>query len=211
MSAENNIYLMQNILGKGLEYTNILKLSVDKTDVKYVASKKVPGNMRNQFSADEYKGNFRIATNEDNNWNHLFILDSSLNLISSVRNMSEIDNIQSVYFDGDIGYIVTYMNTDLLYVLDLSDSKSPKIISGLKIPDYSTYLQPLGNGILLDMEYSQYYTDGIKAALFDISDPYNPKEISSLKLGGVSSYTDIGENHKSILNIPKYSLDFFGK
>jgi len=246
MSAKN-IYLMRaewgDKWGDERYYTGILKLGIDKTNIRHTASKKVPGHMHNQFSADEHKGNLRIATNEWD-WenrkykNHLFVMDENLEIISSVVDMAIDEEIKSVRFDGDIGYIVTFPSAfvttrvvsekkvfiDPLFIIDLSDPKSPEIKAELKIPGYSTYMHPLGDGLLLgvgDDTESQYKTDkngnetdveigfwrtGIKASLFDVSDPYNPVEISVLRLGGASSASDINKNHKCFLNIPKYSM-----
>ena len=216
ISEKNNIYLMMYKWEKGMPtgYTNILKLSVDKTDIKYVASKKIPGWINNQFSSDEYEGNFRIVTTESygmNNYSHLFIFDENLNFISHFMKMPIKGQFKSMCFDGDVGYIITSFNdTDPMFILDLSDPKSPEITAQIKPPFYlqyysKSYLQPLEGGLLLGLYDISGYGN-IKASLFDMSDPYNPKEISVLKLGGYLSYTDIGDNHKSFLNITRYSM-----
>ena len=210
--SENNIYLMQYKWKSGIDYTDILKLSIDKTNIQYVASKKVPGYMLDQFSANEYNGNLRIATIEGNNGNHIFILDNNLNIISSVMNITyNREAIKSVQFDGDRGYIKTYVDTHPLFVLDLSDAQSPKITGKIKNTGYYyPYFQSLGNRLVLEAEADVYggISDDIKVSLLDMSDPYNPKEISTLKLGGKASSTDIGYNHESFLNISRYSMFF---
>ena len=221
MSAEN-IYLMRNTWNAAVIYTDVTKFNIDGADIEYIASTRVPGYMHNQFSADEYKGNLRIATTERSAGNHLFVLDENLAIISSVRNMASGEQIKSVRFDKEMVHMVTFKTIDPLFTIDLSDPGSPEIKSELKIPGYSTYMHPLGDGLLLgvgDDTAVRYATDengtrfesgfwrtGIKASLFDVSDPYNPKETAVLKLGGKSSYTDIDYNHKNFLNIPKYSV-----
>jgi uncharacterized secreted protein with C-terminal beta-propeller domain len=42
-------------------------------------------------------------------------------------------------------YLVTYEQTDPLFVVDIADISAPKIVGELMIPGFSTYLHPMGN------------------------------------------------------------------
>ena len=44
---------------------------------------------------------------------------------------------------------MTFRQIDPLYVLDLSDPANPVLDGELKIPGYSAYLHPVGDGLLL--------------------------------------------------------------
>jgi len=82
------------------------------------------------------------------------------------------------------------LQTDPLYVIDLSTPTSPRIAGELEIPGYSSYLQPLNenfilgigqqidpnnNGGLVSVDSSQAtFTEGAKAELYDVSNPDNP-------------------------------------
>ena len=48
-----------------------------------------------------------------------------------------------------IGFVVTFRQVDPLYTLDLSDPRAPAVVGELKVPGYSAYLHPLGDGLLL--------------------------------------------------------------
>jgi uncharacterized secreted protein with C-terminal beta-propeller domain len=48
--------------------------------------------------------------------------------------------VRSVRYDEDTCYVVTYMNKDPLYEIDLTDVTNPKIVSIYESPGYSTYL-----------------------------------------------------------------------
>ena len=50
---------------------------------------------------------------------------------------------------GDAGYFVTFRQIDPLFSVDLSDPENPKVIGELKIPGFSEYLHPYGDGRLL--------------------------------------------------------------
>ena len=43
---------------------------------------------------------------------------------------------------GDRGYLVTFKKTDPLFVIDLSQPRTPTVLGELVIPGYSDYLHP---------------------------------------------------------------------
>lgn len=207
--SNGNIYVTKNDFYS--EISTIYKFSVNKTIVEYVAKTEVKGRVINQFSMDEYNGNFRVATTQlDNGINNLYIYDETLNEIGKIENLAEGERIYSVRFIGDKGYIVTFKEVDPLFVIDLSDEKSPKVLGELKIPGYSTYLHPydethiIGFGEDTKIEKDAYGNEniiatGVKMALFDITNPTSPKELFSTKIGDSATYSSVLYNHKSLL------------
>lgn len=182
-----------------LERTIIWKVS---PDMKIVATGQVPGRLLNQFSMDEYEGNLRVATTVGNS-NDLYVLDSQLRTIGSVKGFGETERIYAVRFIGEKGYIVTFRQTDPFFVVDLSDPKNPKIAGELKIPGFSSYLHPLGENMILGvgMEESK-----VKLSLFDVSDPENPVEIDRYLLA--ESYSEVIGNHRAFLADEKHQIFF---
>ena len=207
--SNGNIYVTKNDFYS--EISTIYKFSVNKTIVEYVAKTEVKGRVINQFSMDEYNGNFRVATTQlDNGINNLYIYDETLNEIGKIENLAEGERIYSVRFIGDKGYIVTFKEVDPLFVIDLSDETSPKVLGELKIPGYSTYLHPydethiIGFGEDTKIEKDAYGNEniiatGVKMALFDITNPTSPKELFSTKIGDSATYSSVLYNHKSLL------------
>ena len=118
-------------------------------------------------------------------------------------------------FIGDKAYLVTYMNTDPLFVIDLSNEEYPKIMGELKIPGYSTYLHPYDEnhliGIGMDTEEiiqrdnegrvisNWVRTKGMKMCLFDVTDINNPKEIAKTTIGDERTVSAILSNPKALL------------
>jgi len=196
--------------------TAITRFSIDGTKIGFTGGGKVRGTILNQFSMDEYQGNFRIATTgwANASTNSLYVLDSGLNQIGAVENLAPGERIYSVRFMGDKGYIVTFRQIDPLFVLDLADPKNPKVVGELKVPGFSNYLYPVAEDILLGVGQGTqdiYSRDergreivigtrqtGIKFSLFDVSDQGKPKEIQSYVLGDSGSYSEILYNHKAI-------------
>lgn len=48
-----------------------------------------------------------------------------------------------------MAYVVTFRQTDPLFAIDVSDPTRPKVLGELKIPGFSEYLHPVGDGLLL--------------------------------------------------------------
>lgn len=98
------------------------------------------------------------------------------------------ETLRSARFIGDRVYFVTFRTVDPFFVYDLSDPSRPLALGELKIPGFSTWLQPVGNNHLLGIGYdSGGWPRRIKASLFDVSDPRAPREQAVLSLG--ESYT----------------------
>lgn len=193
--------------------TNIYKFAIEESNVKYVATGKVKGRLLNQFSMDEYDGNFRITTTNDEG-NNLYVLDQNMQEVGSVTNLASGEKIYATRFMGDKAYVVTYKTVDPLFVIDLSNPTTPEVLGELKIPGYSSYLHPLGENYLIgfgeDSVEKLYinwegeqdvvaYANGLKMAIFDVSDYSNPKELYSIKIGNRGSYSELLNNHKALL------------
>ncbi len=196
--------------------TAIYKYDLIGKTVKYAGTGSVKGDVLNQFSMDEFDGSFRIATThwtEKGTSNNVFILDKNMNNVGSIENLAPGERIYSVRFSGNTGYVVTFKNMDPLFVLDLSNPANPKVTGELKIPGFSNYLHPVGDGLLLGLGVDTkeiymkdengkeivtgFQSGGLKLSLFDVSDPFNPKEIDTLVIGGSGSYTEAQYNHRA--------------
>lgn len=134
--------------------------------------------------------------------NALYILDSDMNLVSKLTGIAPGEQIYSARFLGDMGYFVTYRNTDPLYSVDLSDPKNPTIVGQLKIPGFSNYLHAYDDGILLgigqDIDPATQVSSGIKLSMFDISDPENVTERNKYVIEN-SEFSPALYDHKAIM------------
>ncbi|TBV88137.1 beta-propeller domain-containing protein [Lysinibacillus sp. OL1] len=207
--------------------TQIFKWNVDGTTLNFVGSTEVKGTVLNQYSMDEYKGNFRIFTTEGNTWNekstsynHLFILDEHLKPLGSVKDMAPGEKIYSARFMGEKAYVVTFKQVDPLFVIDVANPKKPAVLGELKIPGFSNYLHPLddkhliGIGYDTEQRYDSYtkrnftVTTNMKMSLFDVSDFRNPKEQSTVKIGGKGSSSEVQYNPKALFRNKEFN--YFG-
>lgn len=214
---ENNLYIAnsiwddQNQAHRLKDISPILKFNTEiyKIDItsgiKFTAKATVSGAVNNQFSMDEYAGNFRIATTasdeKSNDINKLYVFDSSLKKLGEIEGFAKGESIQAVRFSGNTAYVITYENTDPLFVIDLSNPQKPKIKGSVKISGFSTNLIPISSNQLLGIGYADDntnpYTDGIKFALFDVSNPQKPTVLDSKVIHNATS--EAQDNHKAIL------------
>ncbi|MEX0658018.1 MAG: beta-propeller domain-containing protein [Egibacteraceae bacterium] len=121
--------------------------------------------------------------------------------VGRVEGLGPDERIYAVRFMGDVGYVVTFRETDPLYTLDLSDPADPRVLGELKILGYSAYLHPLGDGLLLGVGQDateQGQVRGTQLSLFDVRDLANPTRIHQTTLEGGSSAVE--HDHRAFLS-----------
>lgn len=204
-------------------YLNILKFAFTENSVNYLASAKADGRLNDNLSMSEYGGYFRIATTcteteqkgsgKDaimtylGETNKLYVFDSKMNQTGIIDGFAKDEQIRSARYIGNYAYVVTFRQTDPLFVINLSDPKNPKIEGEIKLPGFSSYLHPVSKGLLVGIGYDgdEKGTNGnMKVSLFSVADPKNPKELSSVKVGNENNYvsSDVSYSYKSFVNLP---------
>lgn len=187
--------------------TQIHKFDTSNGVPRYVASGEVAGFLLNQFAMDEYAGDLRVAsTTSPGDWwlsdeseSRVTVLRPSadrLNTIGMVDGLGLTERIFAVRFMGDVGYVVTFRQTDPLYVVDLSTPTAPAVVGELKIPGYSAYLHPVGDGRLLGVGQDADETGrvlGTQISLFDVSNPASPQRIDQITME--SGWSQAEGNH----------------
>jgi hypothetical protein len=127
--------------------------------------------------------------------------DGRLVQVGEVAGLGKGERIYAVRFIGDTGFVVTFRQVDPLYTLDLSDPAKPRKVGELKVPGYSAYLHPVGDGLLLGV--GQDATDdgrttGLKLSLFDVSNLAAPVQLDQFAFGS-NSYTEVEDDHHAFL------------
>lgn len=184
--------------------TTIRKVSYKDGELTARAQGKFDGYLNDSFSIDEYEGNLRVVTT-DGDTNAVYVLDKDLEIIGSLEDLAKDERVYSARFMGEIGYFVTFRETDPLFSVDLSDPKKPEIVGELKIPGFSEYLHFYGEnqllGIGMNVDEKTMITDGVKLTMFDISDKTDVKEANTCILENVYS-TEVGYDYKAALVDP---------
>ena len=205
-------------LADELEKTSIHKISIDKEKVEYKNFAEVKGQVLNQFSMDERDGFFRIATTKNKSWSqfidekeadsysNVYILDENLKQVGALEGLAKGERIYSVRFMGKKAYMVTFKQTDPLFIIDLAEPANPKVLGELKIPGFSNYLHPYDENTLIGIgkeitedPSGRVMAGGLKISLFDVSQADKPVELDKYVAGDTGSDSVALYDHKAFL------------
>ncbi len=205
-----------NPQGGSQQSTGIVKFDLNQGNLSFKADTLVEGYIDSQFAIDEYQGDLRVATTsfrEGTSQSNVYVYDERLKQIGSVENLAPGEVIHSVRFSGEVAYVVTFKQIDPLFVIDLKDPTKPVVKGELKIPGFSEYLHPIGDGKLIGLGVNTIQDrngaviqDGLKLSLFDVSNPSDPVEKAKLEIGNMGSNTEALSNHKAFMYYPAKGL-----
>ena len=112
------------------------------------------------------------------------------------------ETLYATRFAGEKAYIVTFLQKDPLFVVDLRDPAAPRVAGQLDVPGWSTHLEPLG-----DLLFSVGWDAGaVTASLFDVSDPATPSLLRRLALTEGYGYSEANWDHQAIKLLPEAGL-----
>lgn len=198
-----------------VEETHVHRFDFAETKPVYVGSVTLPGRVPSQFALDIDGSSLRVVTSETAfTWqdgypaplrtNHLYTLTAGGTALSSVGSLHDYgldESIRSARFVGDRGYVVTFQETDPLFVFDLGNPAKPAILGELKIQGFSEYIHPIDAGHLLTIGREATLEGdvlGLAVQIFDVTDPTAPKLSSkSVFEGDESAYSDAEVDHKA--------------
>ena len=188
---------------------------------QYLASGEVDGYIYGRWAMSERDGLLRVVTTSNQPWSGrggtqtgVVVLDTEgkrLDELGRVDGMGFTENVRAVRWFDDLAAIVTFRQTDPLYLVDLSRPTEPRVRGELKIPGYSAYLHPIGDRRLLGIgqdanEWGQ--TSGLQVSAFDILDVTDPRRSDSLGLGNQSS-SPIEQDPRGFVYLPDERLAIF--
>jgi len=112
------------------------------------------------------------------------------------------ESLFATRFANNKAYIVTFLRTDPLWVVDLSDPMNPAIAGHFEVPGWSTHLEPMG-----DLLFSIGWESGtVAASLFDVADPSSPQLLRRINLGEPGTYSEALWNEKALKVLPDVGL-----
>ena len=229
--STENIYITESIYGESdsdVNQTSIRKVSYGEGILEGAGQTKLSGVLNDSFSIDEYDGYLRLVTTvtktegqtrgivpllapEPSESNSLYVLDENLKIVGEIRDLAEGESVYSARFMGKTGYFVTFRQVDPLFSVDLSDPAAPKILGELKIPGFSEYLHPYGDGLLLgigmDVDESGVTTEGVKLSMFDISDSSDVREVQKYVIEDMYG-TDVYDYRSVFADVEKNLFGF---
>ncbi len=228
--SPSNIYVAYPNWVNGTDVTSVYRVKIDGLQLTFEAQGSVPGYVMDQYSMDEYNGNLRVATNlyqylnsgfsqsQASQTNNVYILNQNLTVVGKLEGIGQGENLHAVRFMGERGYMVTFIKTDPLFVIDLSQPQNPKVLGELTMPGYSDYLHPydathligVGKDAVPASQGNFAWYQGLKLALFDVSDVSNPVLVAHYAIGDRGTDSPVlndpkaflFDNTKSLLIIP---------
>lgn len=109
-------------------------------------------------------------------------------------------------FDGPRAYIVTFLQIDPLWIVDLTDPANPTVLGELEIPGWSSYIHPLGDRLLTVGIDNSDQTRRTAVQLFDVANPSKPKLLSKVPLGTGWSWSEANADEKALGVFPDAGL-----
>ena len=241
--STNNMYVIENSYEEetkgsklvSFKKTHLTKVNYSKGKIKVIAEKSYRGTIKNSDCIDEYDGNIRMVLSYDdfvstkdvtedvysylNNEkdNVLVIVNDKLDIVSKLTGIAPDEQVKSVRFMGDVGYVVTFRNTDPLFAFDISNPKKPKLLGCLEIPGYSDYLYSWDDDHLIGIgtDWDEEGRTCGKISMFDVSDPLNLKEVHKYMITGCerSNYLTaykclLLDKDKNLIGIPSRRSGF---
>jgi uncharacterized secreted protein with C-terminal beta-propeller domain len=203
-------YIEKNL--RQFEKTGVV--SLDPDTLTFTGKGEVPGYLINRSAMDQKDGNLRIATtvgesiSKNRSENDLYVLNETLEIVGSVKGITESYRLDSIWFMEDAGFAVTEKQYDPLYVLDLSDTTDPSVQEKIKLPGHSSSLHQLSGNRVLGL------ADSVNSSKPDISSltVFDTTELRDLKLKGKRTMNDhdaaIFEKHPGFLHDNRYDAFF---
>lgn len=105
------------------------------------------------------------------------------------------ERLYATRYDGHRAYVVTFRNTDPLFIVDLAVPARPVVTGELEIPGWSTYLMPHGDRLLsVGVESGR-----VAVSLFDVSAPESTSLLARVYPGGDNaSWSEANYDEKAV-------------
>ncbi len=201
--------------------THIHKFDLGERTTDYAATGTIDGFLLNQFSMSERDGYLRVAATNRPTWfwwgdanrseSSVIVLEqdgAELVEVGRVDGLGRGEQIFAVRFLDDAAYVVTFRQVDPLYTIDLADPTNPRAVGELKIPGFSSYLHPVGDGLLLGIGQdatAEGFTQGTQVSLFDVSDLASPQRLAQWTMptdDNGASNSEVEYDHRAFLYWP---------
>ncbi len=136
--------------------------------------------------------------------------DSKLELLSKLPIRQRLSptgqagqQIDIVHFAGPRAYAATFLATDPVYLIDLSNPANPAMGGELAAGGASAHLYPLPNGLLLGIGKESSETseaNGVPVALFNVRNLAEPQRVVAERIGARGTVTGLG-GPRPVLNV----------
>jgi hypothetical protein len=184
----------------------------------YLASGEVQGVLLGRWAMSARDGRLRVASTTGAMWGGAQSASESFVTVLAERGGELVEEgqvgglgpgetIRAVRWFDDVAVVVTFRQTDPLYVVDLSDAAAPSVTGELKVPGYSAYLHPVGDGRLVGVGQDatdQGQTTGVLVQTFDLADPAVPTQVDTWTEAG--TWTSVESDSRQFSYLPEQRM-----
>ncbi len=158
------------------EVAYVHRFGLTPAGLAYEGSAQVDGRLKDQFSLDVKADALRAVISKGSRLSQKNRLEvfkgvneaGLLQTAGVVGGIGDGEDVRSVRYVGDTAFVVTFVQTDPLYTIDLSNPAQPRIAGELPdIPGFSTYMHPIDDNHLLTIGYENG-TNMLQ--IFDVTD-----------------------------------------
>lgn len=202
----------------------VVDISDPKGSMALGATVEAAGRVSSRWQMDESKGVLRVIS-QPPGWSSTAapsVETWSIQDSNALAPLGELElvlprreSLQSVRFDGDRAYAVTFERTDPLFTIDLSNPAAPKQVGELEMPGWLYHMEPRGER-LVGLGFDDSAGGGnLHVSVFDVSDLAKPKMLDRVNFGGEWGWMaeDQDRIHKVLKLLPDEGLimmPFFG-
>jgi hypothetical protein len=194
--------------------TTIIAVDISSTTglLRRGASYAMAGLLKDRWGLDYYDGVLRVLIARGGWWTSKGHLSATLRtfLATNANEMEPLgwlslateryENVMAVRFDGPCAYVVTFLKTDPLFTIDISNPAVPRVAGYLKTPGYLDFIIPRGNRMLgIGREDSLVGAWRLHASLYDVSQLANPTLLSRTYFG--DSYTTLPDQSDNLAKV----------
>ncbi len=155
----------------------------------------VRGYVGDRFKMDAWNGVLRVVSNTSWIDRHVYITTVDLSNPDALAVLGETslegaegETLFATRFDGPLGYIVTFLIVDPLFVVDFSDPAAPAVTGILEVPGWSTHIEARGDR-LIALGVDDTAGRQVCVSLFDVADSSNPALLDRESFGDQWSWT----------------------
>ena len=197
--------------------SQILSFNISDGNITTAGNAYVDGSIADRFWLGNCGDTFCAAVHtvdqtNGQKYNYLYTFDGSMNVLGKSQAYGTGEDIKSVTYRDNIAYVVTFIQTDPLYAIDVSDPYNPTILSELKMPGFSTHMRAYTDGRMIGFgstaDEENGVTTGIKLSMYNTLDPNNVTEMAKVEMSAPyrdwEDYDQIGYVYENYYSAATY-------
>jgi len=173
---------------------DVVDISDPTGDLVRGAEVPIAGPIQSRWQIDEFEGTLRVISQPGGWGTDIPPAVETFQVVSSseVNKLAKLDVtlprpnevLQTVRFDGDRAYAITFEQTDPLFTFDLSDPTAPVQVGELEIPGWVYHMEPRGDRVYALGFDNANDAGSLHVSLFDVSNLAEPTQLARVNFGG---------------------------